>query len=85
MLSRRTSAAAGSSGSARASPARIAVPPQESGANSSKTERSKQIEVEASTPARSAAAKASRAQCIRSTAERCSTATPLGRPVEPEV
>ena len=61
------------------------MPPRASGANSSKTEMSKLIEVEASTPASSPGRKDSRDQCSRATALRCSIATPLGRPVEPEV
>src|SRR4028119_1227592 len=85
VLSNVTSPAAGSVESARAFSARITVPPQERGAKISKTDRSKQIEVEARTPARASAGKAARAQHIRSTGARCSRATPLGRPVEPEV
>ncbi len=85
VLTSATSPRAGSPGRARALPARITVPPQERGAKISKTDRSKQMEVEARTPARASAGKAERAQSIRSTGARCSRATPLGRPVEPEV
>jgi hypothetical protein len=77
--------AAGSPASARAFSARITRPPQESGTKSSKTERSKDTEVAARTPERSSAPKTCRPQQARATALRCSIATPLGRPVEPEV
>ena len=59
--------------------------PQASVTNSSKTDRSNETDVAASTPARSAAGKTVRAQWAKATALRCSIATPFGRPVEPEV
>jgi len=77
--------AAGSSGSARAFSARITVPPQASGANSSKTDMSKVIEVDASTPDSSRSENSRRDQSSSATALRCSIATAFGRPVEPEV
>jgi hypothetical protein len=80
-----TSPAAGRSGSSRASAARITVPPQARVTNSSKIERSKAMEVAASTPLRSSSEKTWRAQRAKATALPCSRATPLGRPVEPEV
>jgi hypothetical protein len=80
-----TSAAAGRAGRASTSSARMIRPPQERGTNSSKIDRSKQIEVENRTPSRSRGAKTSRAQWTKRRALRCSMATPLGRPVEPEV
>ncbi len=43
------------------------------------------MDVEASTPAISCGVNVSWAQAIRAEALRCSMATPLGRPVEPEV
>ena len=70
---------------AKALSTRMAVPPPVSGTKSSKTERSKQMEVEARTPARSAAGNERCAQATIATALRCSIATPLGRPVEPDV
>src|SRR6267142_5612384 len=80
-----TSLAAGNDGSAKAFSARITFPPQHSGTNISKTDRSKQIEVEASTPESSSGVNTSCAQLTNATALRCSMATPLGVPVEPEV
>ncbi len=85
VLIRVTAAARGGDASARASSPRITAPPQVSGTNSSNTERSKQIEVAANTPARSAGENVRWAQATRAAALRCSMATPLGRPVEPEV
>ena len=61
------------------------MPPRASVTNSSKTDMSKLIDVEASTPAISASENTSRDQGTSATAVRCSIATPLGRPVEPEV
>ena len=80
-----TRAAAGRRASEKAFSARITVPPQHSGASSSNTERSKQIEVEARTPASSAGENAARAQCASTAALRWVMATALGRPVDPEV
>src|SRR5581483_11187264 len=57
-----TSFAAGKPGSASAFSARIILPPQLSGTNISKIDRSKQIDVDASTPASSSGAKTSFAQ-----------------------
>ena len=85
MQIRVTSEAAGSPASARASAARIRVPPRLRVPNSSKTETSKLIEVEARTPAISSAEKCPAAQRSMATALRWVMATPLGRPVEPEV
>src|SRR5579864_2987622 len=85
VLTSVTAAPGGGEASARASSPRITVPPQQRGTNSSNTERSKQIEVAAKTPARSATENVRRAQATRAAALRCSIATPLGRPVEPEV
>jgi hypothetical protein len=73
------------SGRSRALAASTTVPPRLSGAKISKTDRSKQTDVEASTAAISPSENSSRAQSMRATALRCSTATALGRPVEPEV
>ena len=70
---------------ARAFSAKMTVPPQVKGAKISKTERSKQIEVEARTPDNSSLVKAPCAQDKNATVLRCSIATPLGWPVEPEV
>src|SRR5947208_2039089 len=58
------------------------VPPPHNGANSSKIDRSKQIEVAASTPRSSAGAKTLSAQVRKATALRWVIATPLGVPVE---
>nr|WP_244167712.1 hypothetical protein [Micromonospora chaiyaphumensis] len=60
-------------------------PPQQSGPKISNTDRSKQTEVAASRPPSSASSKVCRTQCMSTEAERCSMATPLGRPVDPEV
>src|SRR3954451_14177997 len=76
---------AGRPGSASRFSTTTSRPPQERGAKISNTETSKPIEVAPSTPARSSGGKASRAQYISATGLRCSTATALGRPVEPEV
>ncbi len=43
------------------------------------------MEVEAKTPASSSAENQPRAQRTKAAALRCAMATPLGRPVEPEV
>ncbi len=85
VLIQRTWDRAGNSAKARASGARITRPPQAKGRNSSNTERSKLTEVAASMPDRSSGRKTPRAQRSSSTALACSMATPLGRPVEPEV
>src|ERR1043166_2640916 len=65
--------------------ARITLPPEVSGANNSKIERSKQIEVAASTPLNSSAPKTERAHAKKAPALWCSIMTPLGFPVDPEV
>ena len=80
-----TSLASGRLGNCSAFSAMITLPPQLSVANNSNTERSKQMEVEAKTPANTSGVNTSRAQCKSVTALWCSIATPLGRPVEPEV
>ncbi len=85
VLTSTTSSRAASRGSSRALAASTTLPPQARVTNSSKTERSNETEVEASTPARSAAGNTVRAQWAKATALRCSIATPFGRPVEPEV
>ena len=75
----------GSSDRANTSLARMTRPPALRGTNNSKTDRSKQMDVLASTPPRSSASKKRRAQSTKATLLRCSMATPLGWPVEPEV
>jgi hypothetical protein len=82
---RVTSSRAGSDGSSRALAARISVPPRASVTKISKTDMSKLIDVEPSTPVISASENTSRDQGTSREAVRCSMATPLGRPVEPEV
>src|SRR5262245_53379495 len=62
-----------------------AAPPQHRGANNSKTERSKQIEVEANTVCNSSGLNTSRDQLSMATALLCSMHTPFGAPVDPEV
>src|SRR3569623_2907614 len=64
---------------------RYTVAPHDSGTNSSYTARSKLTEVAISVLANSAPAKFACAHAIRLTVLKCSIATPLGRPVEPEV
>ena len=73
--------------SARSStvPATTAAPPALSGANTSKTDRSKQTEVEARTRASSAGPNVSRAQPVNAAALPWVIMTPFGRPVEREV
>src|ERR1700674_5444121 len=85
VLIKLTAAERGGDASARGKSPRITGPPQASGTNSSNTERSKQIEVPAKTPARSAGENVRCAQATRAAALRCSMAPPFGRPVEPEV
>ena len=85
VLTSVTSPAAGKVGRASAFSATMSLPPEASGKKSSKTERSKQMEVASSTPAVSAGPYTSLAQWTRQTGLWCSMATPLGRPVEPEV
>ena len=85
VLTSVTSPDAARSGSARALSARITAPPRTRGRKISKTDRSKLIDVAASTPASSSGEKTSEAQSSRATALRCSIRTPLGRPVEPDV
>jgi hypothetical protein len=80
-----TSSRAGSDGSSSALAARISLPPRASVTHSSKTDMSKLIDVAASTPAISASENTPLDQGTRAAAVRCSIATPLGRPVEPEV
>ncbi len=60
-------------------------PPVVSGAKHSNTERSKFNEVENKVLARLEGGKEPAAQARKFTVFRCSTITPLGRPVEPEV
>ncbi len=85
MLSRVTWSRAGRAGRARASGARMTVPPTHQGANSSKTARSKVTAVAARTPARSAGVKCWVAHWRKATALAWLMATALGVPVEPEV
>src|SRR5215213_3084401 len=80
-----TSPAAAKFGTSSALAARITLPPQANVTKISNTERSKEIEVAARTPAKSAGVKTVRAQHAKATALRCSIATAFGRPVEPEV
>src|SRR5262249_795214 len=70
---------------ASASSAIITFPPQLSGTKISNTERSKQIDVHASTPDNSSSLKTSLAQCINTRGPSCTMATPLGQPGDPEV
>src|SRR5215510_13765651 len=70
---------------ARAFCARMTVPPQVKGAKISKTDRSKQLEVAAKTEDSSSWVKVECTQDKNPTVFRCSRATPLGWPVEPEV
>src|SRR5215218_10245257 len=74
----RVTSPAGMSANRRAFSTSTALPPEESGANISNTERSKQIEVEANTAERSAAGKVDTAQCRNVTGLACSMATPFG-------
>ncbi len=76
---------AGSVASASRSSATITVPPVASGRKSCVTDGSKQTDVDASIPRSSAAENTSASQRSRLTAFRCSTTTPLGRPVDPDV
>ena len=85
VLIKVTSFAAGKSRNAKALSARMIFPPQDKGTNISNTERSKQIEVEKSTPEISFEVNTSLAHETKATALQCSRATPLGWPVEPEV
>ena len=92
-----TSFAAGKVDKCNAFSARITLPPQLSGTNSSKTDKSKQMEVENRVPLNNpgrrlvfaaragVSGKKSSAQSISVTGLRCSIATPFGLPVEPEV
>src|SRR5689334_753474 len=63
-----TSFAAGNDGNANAFSARMTFPPQQSGTNISKTDRSKQIEVEARTPESSFGVNTFFAQLTKATA-----------------
>src|SRR5215813_12837194 len=64
---------------------RIAAPPTLRGANNSKTERSKQIDVDARTPASSCVENRAAAQSSNTATLECRIATPFGGPVEPDV
>src|SRR5215210_113992 len=79
-----TSPAAGSSGRASGFSATINVPPQARVPKNSNTDRSKQTEVEKSTPPASSG-KFSADQLTKAARLRWVTPTALGRPVEPEV
>src|SRR5437016_3131585 len=85
VLSKVTSVRAARCGKERAFSAKMTFPPQLKGAKSSKIERSKQSEVDAKTPLSSSLEKTLIAQERNATVFRCSIATPLGFPVEPEV
>src|ERR1041384_8043663 len=78
-------AAADIDGNCKAFSASTTQPPQLRGANISKTERSKLIEVEASTEFNFCGVKKSRDHCRKAAALQCVIATPFGVPVEPEV
>src|SRR5438045_4027880 len=84
VLTSVTSATA-NSGKCKAFSTSITLPPEQSGAKISNTERSKQVDVEASTAERSCVSKVDMAQFRNATVLACSTATPFGRPVEPDV
>src|SRR5579864_1590141 len=71
--------------SSKAFSATSTEPPQASGTNISKTDRSKQMEVENSTPDRSSGGNTSSDQWINVATLLWQMATPLGFPVEPEV
>src|SRR5579859_287415 len=73
------------SASASKLPTTSTHPPQTSGAKISNTDTSKLSEVEASTRDSSPGPNSALAQDTRLTTPRCSTTTPLGRPVDPEV
>ena len=80
-----TRSAAGSSGNASAFSASTTVPPSDNVPRISITEGSKQTEVAANTPASSSSFSSLRIDRLIAATLRCSTATPFGRPVEPEV
>src|ERR1051325_5054151 len=80
-----TSAADASAGSCSAFSAIITVPQQASGTNNSKTDRSKQIEVAASTPRNCSRVNVSSDQFKNVAVLACAMATPFGTPVDPEV
>jgi hypothetical protein len=84
-LTSRTWSAAADSGSASAFSTTITRPPSASGRKISKTERSKEIDVAASTPDSSSAVKTPAAHDRSATPLSCSIATPFGTPVLPEV
>src|SRR5580704_19450740 len=73
------SASASRSGTTSRQPPAVSVP------NISNTDTSKLSDVEASTRENSPAPKAEAAQHASDTTPACSTITPLGRPVDPEV
>src|SRR5688572_22694467 len=75
----------GSEGKLTALSASTTAPPQLNGTNISKIDKSKQTDVDASSPASSSSENTSRAQWMNETALRCSSATPFETPVEPEV
>src|SRR5882672_2897284 len=77
--------AAASVGNSRASLTISAFPPQASGPNSSYTDRSKQTEVDATTPLNSSTEKLWPTHSRKATALACSIVTPFGLPVDPEV
>ena len=71
--------------SASTLPTTSAHPPQTSGAKISNTDTSKLSDVDASTRASSPPPNSAPAQHSNPATLRCSTTTPLGRPVDPEV
>ncbi len=85
VLTSVTSEAAGREASSSALAASSTVPPQERGAKSSKTDRSKQMEVAARVPASCSREKVRRDQSRKAVELAWEMATPLGLPVEPEV
>src|SRR5262249_51446242 len=85
VLTRVTSPRAASSNSDRASSARTTVPPRHSGTNSSNTDRSNPIDVDARTLDSSNGVNAPEAQPTSDTALPCDRPTAFGIPVEPDV
>src|SRR6476469_4827474 len=85
VLTRVTLCVAGNFASWSTFSTKMTLPPQTRGKNNSKIDKSKQMEVEAKTPSNWLSGKTVFAQCKKATTLRCSIATPLGNPVEPDV
>jgi hypothetical protein len=85
VLIRVTWSRAGRDGNSRTLRARMTVPPWQRGANSSKTDKSKLIDVDASVPASSSGPNSRPAHASNADALRCSMETAFGRPVDPDV